>query len=89
MATYMVGYDLNTPGKNYDRLIDAIKTYSPWWHNLDSTWILRTDRSAVEVRDHLARYIDQNDELLVAELTGVGAWRGFAKDGSDWLINYL
>ncbi len=90
MNSYMIGYDLNSPGQDYSELLEAIKSYGPpWWHNLDSTWIIRTEQSAKQVRDHLKQLIDPNDELLVAELTGAAAWTGFSPAGSKWLKDYL
>jgi hypothetical protein len=81
----MVGYDLRRPGQDYSSLIDALKQYPTWWHHLDSTWVIKTNDSAVAIRDNLARHIDQNDELLVAALTGEGAWYGFDSKGGSWL----
>ncbi|MCA3761421.1 MAG: SinR family protein [Cutibacterium sp.] len=89
MPTYVIGYDLNTPGQDYGELFEAIKSYGLWWHHLDSTWIIRTERSAVEVRDHLKRFIDKNDKLLVAKLTSEAAWTGINQKGSKWLKDYL
>jgi hypothetical protein len=48
-----------------------------------------TELNCVQVRDDLKGYIDQNDELLVAELSGTAAWMGFNKSGSDWLKKNL
>jgi len=90
MKTYLIGYDLNSTGQNYSNLIEKIKeTFDTWWHHLDSTWIVRSDLSAVEIRDTLTPYIDYNDELLVVELNGIGAWVGFNERGSDWLKDNL
>lgn len=89
MKTHIIGYDLNRPEQNYDHLIEAIKSYGTWWHHLDSTWLIRTPQTAVAVRDNLRRYIDQNDELLVATLTGETAWTGFSEPGSTWLTDNL
>jgi len=60
-----------------------------YWHMLDSTWIIQSSRSAVEIRDHLKQHIDRNDRLFVARLSGEAAWYGFADDGSDWLKKQL
>lgn len=89
--SYMVGYDLNRPHQNYAELIQAIKDASngSWWHHLDSTWIIRSELSAVQIRDRLTPHIDSNDEILVATLTGEAAWRGFNTPGSEWLKNNL
>jgi hypothetical protein len=89
MATYLIGYDLNKE-KNYPDLIDAIKALSgTWWHHLDSTWIVVTDKSAVEIRDALRKHIDDDDELLVVKSGGEGAWAGFNDKGSKWLKDNL
>lgn len=85
MPTYVVSYDLKTPGKNYDALISALQTYPNWWHHLGSTWCVVTPNTAAQVRDHLKRYIDQNDKLLVVRSAGEGAWTGFDNNGSTWL----
>ncbi len=89
MRTLLVGYDLDQPGQDYADLIDHLKTYGTWWHHLDSTWIVRTEQSAAEVRDACAMYLDANDKLLVVELKGAGAWTGFNDKGSAWLKKNL
>lgn len=89
MNNYLIGYDLNKEGQDYDTLIEQIKNLGSWWHCLDSTWIIRTNTSAKDIRDHLNNYIDDNDELLVVCLTGEGAWAGFSDKCSKWLIDNL
>lgn len=87
MATHLIGYDLNK-NKDYTELIAAIKTLGPWWHHLDSTWVVKTNLTAKQVRDALGPHIDGDDELLVVDVTGrARAWKGFSKRGSDWLHN--
>jgi hypothetical protein len=89
MKTYLVGYDLNRPVQNYTKLIDALKAYSNWWHHLDSTWLIKTNNSAEQIRNHLRQFIDANDELLVAYVAGESAWAGFNNEGSTWLNDYI
>lgn len=86
MNTFAVCYDLNKPGQNYTALIDAIKGLSSnWWHHLDSTWIIKTSLSVVDVRDRLSKHIDQSDELLIMTCHAPAAWTGFNAEGSQWL----
>jgi hypothetical protein len=88
MKTILVGYDLNKPGKDYRPLITKLKSFQTWWHHLDSTWLIRTSHSVVQVRDMLWALMDANDELLVVDVTGdVMAWAGIAANGSNWLKN--
>jgi hypothetical protein len=90
MAIYSIGYDLNRPGQGYSALIEAIKTtFGTWWHHLDSTWLVKTNLSMVQVRDLLNPYLDQNDELLVVELSGGFASHGFNSEAAAWLNNNL
>lgn len=85
MNTYIINYDLIAPGKNYDRLFEAIKSYGTWAHVLESCWLIKSSLSATEVRNHLVKYIDNNDKLLVAKSGNQGAWRGLKENQSDWL----
>jgi hypothetical protein len=88
--TLLVGYDLNKTGKDYSGLIAKIKgEVDNWWHCLDSTWIVKTSLTTVELRDRLKPYIDSNDELLVAKLSGSAAWVGFDEQCSKWLKDNL
>lgn len=91
MKTYLIGYDLNRPRGNddYKDLIDAIKDLDNWWNCLDSTWIVRSEMTAVQIRNTLQRYIDSGDELLVVHLSGEGAWIGFKGRCSTWLTDNL
>lgn len=90
MASYLIGYDLNAPGKDYTKLIDAIKALgSNWWHCLDSTWIIKHEGPSTAIRDALTPLLDPNDELLVALLAGEAAWRGFGDQCSKWLKDNL
>ncbi|MEU9154089.1 CRISPR-associated protein Cas2 [Streptomyces sp. NPDC048417] len=89
VKSVLIGYDLNSPGQDYDSLFTAIKGLGTWWHHLDSTWIVKTTKTTAEVCDTLKGHIDSNDELLVVALTGEGAWIGFNDLGSKWLMDNL
>jgi hypothetical protein len=90
MRTFLVGYDLNRPGQDYAALIAKLKSYGTYWHYLDSTWLIRAEGSAVDIRDALMSLIDATDELIVVDVTGdAAAWVGFDKRAADWIIRYL
>jgi len=89
VKTYLISYDLNKPGQDYNSLFEAIKELGTWWHCLDSTWIVKTNNTAVQIRDYLKNQIDSNDALLVVDLSGEAAWLGFSTDCSSWLKNNL
>ena len=90
MRTLLVGYDLNRPGQHYSRLIAELKAVPLWWHYLDSTWLVRTEETPVELRDRLSAHIDAGDELLVIDVTNrASAWRGFEERGAQWIKDNL
>ena len=59
MALYLISYDLLTPGKNYDPLIDAL-TQQGAKRVLLSQWTLNTYCSPKQIRDWARRYMDNN-----------------------------
>ena len=89
MSTYLISYDLGKSRRAYD-LYDAIKeTAGQWWPYSDSTWIIKHPGPAKEIRDTLTPCLGVNDELLVVELAGDGAWTGFGDQASEWLKDNL
>ena len=67
MALYLISYDLLTPGKNYDPLIDAL-TQQGAKRVLLSQWTLNTYCSPKQIRDWARRYMDNNDRILISEI---------------------
>jgi hypothetical protein len=90
MAALLVGYDLNKPAQNYPGLIEQLKEFGTWWHHLDSTWLVKTVLTPVQLRDRLKSLIDANDELLVIDVSGrAAAWTGFNDKASAWIKEHL
>ena len=68
---YMITYDLNAPGKDYNGLYEAIKAASDgtWCHFWESSWLIRTGPiSANGVFEKLKPHLDDNDRVLVVEV---------------------
>lgn len=88
--SFLITYDLHSPGQDYETLIEGIKKLgTTWWHCLDSVWIIKSTLTCSVIRDRLGKYIDKNDELLVVELTGSWATSHLSKNCNDWLKNNL
>lgn len=68
MKAYSITYDLKAPGRNYESLYEAIKQTGQWWHYLESTWLVATDKTSQQIWDSLAPSIDKNDSLLIIEI---------------------
>lgn len=81
---YAINYDLKKPGRNYEKLYEAIKSCGAWWHYLGSTWLVDTSLSAAEIWSRLAPQVDQNDNVLVIGVTrNFGGW--LPQGAWDWL----
>lgn len=77
MKTYLISYDLIRPetSSDYINLINAIKSAGHWAKPLESLWLIKSDLTSVQIRDALMRFIDNNDKLLVIEVTN--DWASF------------
>lgn len=74
MSSFIITYDLRKPGRDYQSLIDKIKTYNSACKPTESTWIIKSTEKPASIRDTLLKYMDSNDRLFVAGLSGYGAW---------------
>lgn len=74
--TYLISYDLNSPGKNYDDLYEAIKNASTgvWCKPLSSVYIIKSDYSTGTIYNRLKSCIDENDCILIIEVTKKSHW---------------
>lgn len=61
---YLVTYDLDRPGQNYQQLWEALRNMGAT-RLLASVWYLTSNSSAVQLRDYFWRFMDSNDRLLV------------------------
>lgn len=81
---YAINYDLKQPGRNYEKLYEAIKSCGAWWHYLESTWLVDTSLDATAVWERLAPLVDKNDFVLVMGVTrDYQGW--LPKDAWDWV----
>lgn len=86
MNKYIITYDLkNAPIRNYATLIFAIKSLGPWWHHLESTWIISTNLNAGQIWNQLYTHINGNDRLLIVKIdpSDKGGW--LTQDAWNWL----
>lgn len=67
---YLISYDLNAPGQDYQKLFSAIKQISGGYTRcLKSTWLINTRLNADQIVKKLSNCIDKNDGLFVTKVT--------------------
>jgi len=73
VKTIQVNCELKQPGPHYTSLYDYMQSYDRGSHPLDSMWLVKTDKSVPQIRDEVRRVVDDDDEILVFDVTGA-AW---------------
>ncbi len=94
MPRYVVSYDLHreTSTEDYKRVHDALRTAVDFCWPLLSFWIIETPLSPRGVIQKLLDMaaIDDNDGIVVLEITGVGDFRRLDSQAAiDWLNSRL
>jgi hypothetical protein len=70
---YSLSYDLITPGKDYEKLWNALKEFGAK-RLLESQWgFRRVNTTAAGLRDYFKQFIDSNDRLVVLSVDS-GEW---------------
>lgn len=67
---YLITYDLNTTGKDYEGVYQAIKDASVnWCRYWDSSWLIKSElESADAVFKKIKPHLDDNDRCFVVEV---------------------
>jgi hypothetical protein len=87
MGTILIAYDIHpSAGDACERVADAIRSLGEWWHHLESTWLVKTDRRPEQIRDLLRGHVGSDDQLLIVDISrDAAAWFGVNDAGSRWL----
>lgn len=87
MNSFVISYDIIKDGNEnsvYPALYDRIRAYGTWAHITDSCWAIKTEYSAVEVRDTLLRLLRPSDRLFVVQTAHIAAWNN-VMCRNEWL----
>jgi hypothetical protein len=94
MAWYVVSYDLRreVTSEDYELMHAALKTAADFCWPLESFWVIETPRTPTQVIEFLLAHggLDDNDGVVVLEITGFGAFRRVANQATaDWLTQRI
>ena len=82
MSAYMITYDLNAQGQNYEKVIETIKSCSTEWYSAwKSSYLIKSSMTAKQINDAITQHLDGNDTLLVIEVND--NYNGRLKE-TDW-----
>ena len=87
MKTYVLAFDLNN---DYDQsgIFEKLATLGETQQALSSTWFLRSEHAAKEIRDLLSEHLAPDERVMVMKSGGPAAWRNVMCD-NKWLIENL
>lgn len=69
MATFMITYDLNKKGKDYEGVYKGIKeSASAYCHYWDSSWLIKSNLTVNQVTDKIKPHLDGDDRCIVIEV---------------------
>ena len=85
---FIIMYDLRAPGRNYEQLYQAIKSYGTWGKLTESSWAIVSDQTVENIRNFLLNFIDSNDRLMVILSGKSAAWQNMMAD-NNWLKQNL
>jgi hypothetical protein len=70
--------------------METIRSLGEWWHHLETTWLVKCDRTTEQIRDILKEQVGIEDQLLVVDISqAAAAWFGVNKAGGRWLETNL
>lgn len=83
---YLITYDLNNPGQNYQKLIEAIDSLGSAKKLSSSCWAVKTALCSRQIRNYLAYFLDCNDYLFVCPFGSYAAFN-CKQETAIWLNN--
>jgi hypothetical protein len=95
MAILVVGYDIHpSKGEEYTELLKVLNSYGGnSWHCLDSTWMINTNETTIQLRDKLWNHMKSDDQLLVLRYGDLNppkwAHAGFNDQCAKWIKDNL
>ncbi|WP_321449291.1 CRISPR-associated protein Cas2 [uncultured Cohaesibacter sp.] len=84
-----ISYELRAPEKNYDELIEAIKSLGVCTKIHKSFWFVSCTIAPKEVCDLLWKHMDSSDTLYVADTSSnAAAWKNLKRSTNDLIRNH-
>ncbi|MFA6423688.1 MAG: hypothetical protein WCV83_00040 [Candidatus Magasanikbacteria bacterium] len=87
--TFLISYDLGIPetGEDYKKVANYLKSFVYWAKALQSLWfVVSDDKGAEVIRDDIQKLTDDNDKILVMDVSGdFWATARIGKEVTDWM----
>jgi hypothetical protein len=85
----LISYDLYSPGQNYEKVAEAIKSLGTWAKVQKSYWYVKSNYTAVKAAEIVWAARDRNDSLIVVDATNnQAAWNNLDPKVSQFLKDW-
>lgn len=85
----LISYDLNSPGQNYESVIEEIKSLGSWAKIQKSHWYVDSTLTASQAVERVWAKMDSNDSLIVVDATNNNAsWKNLSTEVTEHMQNY-
>jgi hypothetical protein len=82
---HIVSYDLKVPGRDYAKLYEVLKSGHSWWHYLESTWIISSNKDIETWSERIRSVLDVNDRFIIVDITRQ-SYNGWLPDKAwEWI----
>jgi len=82
----LISYDLKGPLSIYEGFFSELREKADlWWHHLDSTWLIRSERDPKYWASILRPHMQPSDNLLVMEIACQAYFGWLPAEAWDWL----
>ena len=89
MVCYIVIFELSDPAR-LATVREALKSFGNYCPLTTRAWAIKTEKSAVQVRDQLSTAFGPDDRLFILRSGTEGAWRNsYSVKHNDWLKKNL
>lgn len=86
---YLVAFKSSSEEAKGDAAAYLASISESCWDGFDGIWFVKSDKTAVEIRDRLKCLSGPNNGVAVALLAGFAAWHGFDAEAEKWLLKHM
>lgn len=73
--TYIISYDLkNANSDSYEKITEYIKSHGTWAHINESLWAIKTEKSAILIRDEFTDIVPNGSSVFIIKSGVEAAW---------------
>ena len=73
--TFLISYDLyDAEPEVYENLFDYFESFGSWAHITDSLWAVKTEKTAIEIRDAISKLIPNKSRIFIVKSGVASAW---------------